>query len=163
MNLRFLSAPAVRRTDTGTTIRTRSTNDAVGPASTDDSTAPERAAADNRMNRDLGWTMTPQHAYQLIAMDVSWEPMLRSRLPVQTVNEPPGRLDRKLLNQAMNRETVKSPVQKQTLVVDRAATKPLPHRRADPAEAKTSSSVRDVPIKMQAHPPRVLQIGPTST
>ena len=115
------------------------------------------------MSRDLGWTMTPQHAYQLIAMDVSWEPMLRSRLPVQTVNEPPGRLDRKLLNQAMNRETVKSPVQKQTLVVDRAATKPLAHRRAGPAEAKTSSSVRDVPIKMQAHPPRVLQIGPTST
>ena len=71
MNLGFLIAPVVKRTDTGTTIRTHSTSDAVGPASTDDSTAPGRAAADNHMNRDLGWTMTPQHAYQLIAMDVS--------------------------------------------------------------------------------------------
>ena len=107
--------------------------------------------------------MIPQHAYPLTAMDVNWEPMLRSRLPVQIVNKPPGRLNRKPLDQAMNRETVKSPVQRQTPVVDQAAMKPLAHHRADPVEAQTSSSARDVPIKMQGHLPRVLQIGPIST
>ena len=101
-------------------------NNAVGPASTNDSITLDRGTANDHTNRDPGWTTTPQHDYQPIEMDVNWEPMQKSRLPVQIVNKP-LRL------------------------------------RAGPAEAKTSTNVRDVPIEMQALHLKTLQIGPTST
>ena len=95
-----------------------------GLASTNDSITPERGTANDLMNRDLGWTTIPQHDYQPIEMDVNWEPMQKSRLPVQIVNK-------------------------------------LLLRQAGPVEAKTSISVRDVPIEMQALHLRTLQTGPT--
>ena len=62
-------------------------NNAVGPASTNDSTTLERGTADDHTSRDPGWMTTPQHDYQQIEMDVNWEPMQKSRLPVQIVNK----------------------------------------------------------------------------
>ena len=119
-NLGFLSVPLARTASAGTTMSTPTIKDAVGPPSTDVSiTLGLHETANGHMSRDLGWMKTQQHDDQPIVMDVSWEPMQRSRLPVKIVNE--------LNLPAVDREAMKPPEhegeESQVLAMDREAMK----------------------------------------
>ena len=168
-----MNAPVARHTSTGTIPLTRKTRDVGGPPSIDVNFTLGHATANDLTNLDLGLTTTQQHDYQPIEMDVSWEQMQRSRLPVRMRSRYPWNVVKKPSDPAMDRETLKS--LGLALVVDRETLKPPVQpqeehlhrrhrlRRPDPAEVLTSSSVNDAHTGTPVLLRRTLRTGPTST